>query len=44
MTFFPMLTSVNKNCEQEPNSIPKSLYLNLSGSAFLVSLTDPNNQ
>ena len=44
MTFFPTLPSVNKNSEQEsdPTSLLQHLYL--SGSAFLVSFTDPNKQ
>ena len=39
-----MLPSVNKNCEQESNSIPQPLYSYLSVSVFLVSFTDPNKQ
>ena len=44
MTFFPNLSSVNKSYEQESNPMSWPVYLNLSGSAFLVSFTDPNNQ
>ena len=41
MTFISMLPSVNKNLEQESNTMQQPLYLYLSGSAFLVSFTDP---
>ena len=44
MTFFPMLLFLNKNSKRELNHLPGSLYLYLSGSAFLVSFTDPNKQ
>ena len=44
MTFFPMLPSVNENYEWESNPMLQPLYLYLSGSAFLGSLTDPNKQ
>ena len=38
--YFHMLLSLNENLEQEPN--PRSLYLYLSGSEFLVSFRDPD--
>ena len=41
-TFLPILQPVNENTKQESN--PMLLYLYLSGSAFLVSFTDPNKQ
>ena len=44
MTFFPMLLFLNKNSKRELNHLSGSLYLYLSGSAFLVSFTDPNKQ
>ena len=44
MTFFPLLPFVNKNSEQESNSIPKPVLLYLFGSAFLVIFTDLNKQ
>ena len=44
MTFFPTLPSVNENSERESNTMPQSLYLYLSRSAFLVSSTDPNKK
>ena len=44
MTFLPILPSVNENCERESNPILHPLYLYLSGSAFLVSFTDPKKQ
>ena len=44
MIFLPMLPSVNKKSERESNPMSQSLYLYLSGSAFLVSSTDPNKQ
>ena len=44
MTSFPMLPSVNENPEREPNPMLWPLYLYLSGSVFLVSFTDRNNQ
>ena len=44
MTFFTRLPSVYKNSEQKSNHIPRPLYLYLSGSAFLVSFTDPDKQ
>ena len=40
--FFPMLPSLNENSEQKSNAM--LLYLYLSGSAFLISFTNPNNQ
>ena len=43
-TFFPMLSSDNENSERESSPIPYPLYLNLSGSVFLVSFTAPNKQ
>ena len=39
-----MLPSVNKKSERESNPMSQPLYLYLSGSAFLVSSTDPNKQ
>ena len=39
-----MIIIINENSEWEPNSMQKKLYLYLSGSAFLVSFTDPNKQ
>ena len=39
--FFPKLPSVNENCEPEAILMPWPLCLYLSGSAFLVSFTDP---
>ena len=39
-----MLPSGNENSEREPNPIPLPVYKYLSGSAFLVSLTDSNKQ
>ena len=39
-----MLPPVNENCERESNPMPQPLYLYLSGSAFLVSFTDPDKQ
>ena len=39
-----MLPSVNENSEREANPTPYPLYLYLSGSTFLVSFTDPNEQ
>ena len=42
MTFFPVLPSVNENSERESNPMSWLLQLYLSGSAFLVSFTDPN--
>ena len=44
MTFLPLNPSVNKNSERESNTMPYLLYLYLSGSALLVSTTDPNKQ
>ena len=44
MIFLPMLPSVNKKSERESNPMSQPLYLYLSGSAFLVSSTDPNKQ
>ena len=44
MTFLPILPSVNENLERESNPMPWPLFLCLSGSAFLVSLTDQNKQ
>ena len=44
MTFFPVLPSVNKNSERESNPMSQSLDLYLSGSAFLVSFTNPNKK
>ena len=44
MTFFSMLPSGNKNSERKLNQIPYPVYTCLSGSAFLVSFTDPNKQ
>ena len=43
ITFFSLLPSAHENCERESNSMPQPLYLYLSGSAFLVSFTAPNN-
>ena len=43
-TFFPMLLFVIEECERESNPMPKVLYLYSSGSAFLVSSTDPNKR
>ena len=42
--FFPMLPSVNENSERESHPMLWLLYLYLSGSAFLVRSTDPNEQ
>ena len=39
-----MLLSDNQNSECELNPMPYPLYLNLSRSAFLITLTDPNKQ
>ena len=39
-----MLPSINGNSEWESNPMLKPLYLYLCGSAFLVSLTDPDKQ
>ena len=39
-----MIIIINENSEWESNSMQKKLYLYLSGSAFLVSFTDPNKQ
>ena len=44
MTLFPLLPSDHENCERESNPMWLPLYLYLSGSAFLVSFTAPNNQ
>ena len=44
MKFFPMVLSVNENCERESNPMTYPLYLYLSGSVFLVSFADPNKQ
>ena len=44
LTFFHMLPSVNKNSERESNPMPYPVCLYLSGSAFLVSFTDPSKQ
>ena len=44
MKFFPMVPSVNENCERESNPMTYPLYLYLSGSVFLVSFADPNKQ
>ena len=44
MTFFPWVSSVNKNFEQESNPMLEPVYLYLSRSAFLISFTDPNEQ
>ena len=44
MKFFPMLLFLNKSPERELNPLPGSLSLYLSGSAFLVSFTDPHKQ
>ena len=35
---------MNENCEPEAILMPWPLCLYLSGSAFLVSFTDPNKQ
>ena len=43
MTFLPMLPSGNDNSEGKSNPMPQPLYLYLSGSAFLVSFTAPDN-
>ena len=39
-----MPPSINENSERESNTMPQPLYFCLSGSAFLVSFTDPNKQ
>ena len=44
MTFLPMLPSVSESSERESNLMSLPLYLYLSGSAFLVSFTDPVKQ
>ena len=44
MTFFPWVSSVNKNFEQESNPMLEPVYLYLSRSSFLISFTDPNEQ
>ena len=44
MTIFPMVPSVNESSERESNPILEPLCLYLSGSAFLVTFTDPNKQ
>ena len=44
ITFFPTLPSVNENSDRESNLMSEPLYLYLSGSAFLISSTDPNKQ
>ena len=42
MTFLPMLSSVNKNSEQEWHPMPYPLDFHLSGSRVLVTFADPN--
>ena len=44
MKHFSKLPSDDENSERESNLIPKPVYTYLSGSAFLVSFTDPNKQ
>ena len=44
MIFLPTLPSSNENSKLELNSIPKPLYMYLSGSAFLSNLTPPEKQ
>ena len=44
MTFFSILPSGNENSERKLNQLPYPVYTCLSGSAFLVSFTDPNKQ
>ena len=39
-----MFPSISVNSEQESNPILYSLYLHLSGSAFLVNFKDPDKQ
>ena len=39
-----MLLFVIENSERESNPMPQLLYLRLSGSAFLISFTNPNKQ
>ena len=39
-----MLPSINESSERESHPMLQPLYLYLSGSAFLVSFTDPNKQ
>ena len=39
-----MPPSINENSERESNTMPWPLYFCLSGSAFLVSFTDPNKE
>ena len=44
MTFFTTHSSVNENSVPESNPMLSPLHMYLSGSAFLVSSTDPNKQ
>ena len=44
MTFFPKFPYVHENSERELNLMSSLLYLYLSKSAFLVSLTAQNKQ
>ena len=39
-----MLLSGNENSERESNPIPESVYMYLSGSVLVVSLSDPHKQ
>ena len=39
-----MVPSGNETSKQEPNTMPKLIYLYLSRLIFLVSFTDPNKQ
>ena len=39
-----MLPWGNENAEWQSNPMPQLLYLYLSASVYLVSLTDPNTQ
>ena len=39
-----MLPSGNENSERESNPIPESVYMYLSGSVLVVSLSDPHKQ
>ena len=42
ITFLPRSKFGSEKSERESNPVPLPLYLYLSGSAFLVSFTDPN--
>ena len=44
MIFFRKLPSVNRNFDRESNHMLQLLYLYVSGSAILVSFTNPNKR